>query len=97
MQAVAATKRVRSRRRSQKKSAFSNDMLIKLYELLRGERSAMKVFSKVLNEEIEFVSGAAEERGDASRPVYTTRELSFILSMSPDELRKYHYFKTRLV
>ena len=96
MQAVTVTKRVRSRRRSQKNSTFSNDMLIKLYELLRGERSAMKVFSKVLNEEIEFVSAAGEE-ADASRPVYTTRELSFILSMSPDELRKYHYFKTRLV
>lgn len=97
MQVAVQSQPIR-RRQEKRKSVFANDLLVKLHELLQGERAAVKVYSKALNEEIEFVNHIeGPVANDQVRPTYTTRELSMILSMTADELRKYHYFKTRLV
>lgn len=78
---------------------FSGDMLLQLYELLQGEREMVRVYSKALNGEICFVNSDDPLRGDlpAGLPVYSARELSFVLSLSAAELRRYHYLKMKLV
>ena len=77
---------------------FNNDMMLKLYELLQGEREVVKVYSKVLNSDLYFVNPELQERveDELECPTYTTRELSFVLSMTAEELQQYHYLKTRL-
>ncbi len=88
-------------RKSAKKTPtpkLNPDMLVQLYELLEGEREMVRVFSKALNEEICFVNPELVdvEKLPVDLPVYTTREIAFVLSMQPDEFRRYHYLKTRL-
>ena len=79
--------------------SFSGDMLLQLYELLQGEREMVWVYSNALNGEICFVNSDEPGRSDvpAGLPVYTARELSFVLSLSAAELRRYHYLKMKLV
>lgn len=87
----------RSRRKPRKN--FDTDMLVKLYELLQGERDMVRVHSKVLDSEICFVNAELYDPAKLSPncPAYTTRELAFVLSLSPSELRQYHYLKMKLV
>lgn len=75
------------------------DMLVKLYELLQGERDIVRVFSRALNKEICFINPDVSEieKNSADMPAYTTRELSFVMSLSPEELQRYHYLKMKLV
>ena len=78
----------------------SPDLLIKLYELLQGEKKMIRLYSKVLQSELCFVNAEQvppEELAHLDCPVYTTRELAYIISLSDEEFRRFHYLKTRLV
>ncbi len=78
---------------------FDADMMVKLYELLQGDRDMVKVYSKALDSEICFVNPALIDldKSGMEGPAYSTRELSFVMSLSPAELRRYHYLKMKLV
>jgi len=94
-----ATVRTVTRRRRKKREAkpFSSEMLVKLYELLQGERDSVILFSKALGEKIRFFNPATEtEEMRPDLPSYSTRELAFVLSMTQEEFYKYHYLKTHL-
>lgn len=97
---AALTKTV-ARRRSRHNSDkhFDGDMLLKLYELLQGERDMVRVHSKALDSEICFVNPEIHnpENLPPDCPAYTTRELAFVLSLSPAELQRYHYLKMKLI
>jgi len=78
----------------------SPELLVKLYELLQGERNIIRTYSHVLQSELCFVNAektSPEELARLDCPVYTTRELAYILSLSDEEFRRFHYLKTRLV
>ncbi|RMG68058.1 MAG: hypothetical protein D6715_03320 [Calditrichaeota bacterium] len=79
--------------------SIDSDLLLKLYELLEGERDMVRVYSKALQSEICFVNPAVfnPDTLETDCPVYTTRELAFVLSLSEEEFRRFHYLKTRLV
>ena len=92
------TKRRRKSAPAKQESHIGSDMLVKLHELLQGERDSVRLFSKALDSEICFINTAAlaEEYASLDCPVYTTRELSFVLSLSADEFQRYHYLKMKL-
>lgn len=98
MEAVL-TKTTRRRSRHKADQHFDADMLLKLYELLQGERDMVRVHSKALDSEICFVNPDVHnpEQMQLDCPAYTTRELAFVLSLSPSELQRYHYLKMKLV
>lgn len=98
MEAVL-TKTTRRRSRHKVDKQFDADMLLKLYELLQGERDMVRVHSKALGSEICFVNPEVHnpEQMQLDCPAYSTRELAFVLSLSPPELRRYHYLKMKLV
>ena len=75
------------------------DLILQLYELLEGRRAALIVYSQALQQAICFVNPALQPPNtvDGDLPVYTTRELAFILTLSPEEFRRFHYLKARLV
>lgn len=96
---LATQSKTTVRRRSRKTAKSEDpDMLVKLYELLQGDRDEVRLYSNILNSELWFINPALkkEDAYPADQPVYTTREIAFVLSMSPDELRRYHYLKTKL-
>ncbi|RMI13214.1 MAG: hypothetical protein D6681_06035 [Calditrichaeota bacterium] len=98
---VTPRQRTRRLRRSApaKSTTFAPDTLTQLYELLQGQRPMVKVYSRTLNTELCFVNPdvAQPVAIDPDTPVYSSRELSLVLSMTPEELQRYHYLKTRLV
>ena len=76
------------------------DLQVTLYELLHGKRNMIRVYSETLQNELCFVNAERIPPEDLARldcPVYTTRELAYILSLSEEEFRRFHYLKTRLV
>jgi len=76
------------------------DLQVTLYELLHGKRNMIRVYSETLQNELCFVNAERIPQEDLARldcPVYTTRELAYILSLSEEEFRRFHYLKTRLV
>jgi len=78
----------------------SSELLVQLYELLQGERHMIRIHSHVLQSELCFVNTekiSPEELARLDCPVYTTRELAYIISLSDEEFRRFHYLKTRLV
>lgn len=75
------------------------DLVLRIYELLQGERDMIKIYSKQLRCEIYLVNPALKDP-QALRvpvPVYTTSELAFVLSLSKDELKRFHYLKKKLL
>ncbi len=97
---VTLSKRpVRRKVKVSHRESFDADTLMQLYELLQGQRKMVRVHSKTLDEEICFVNpGAGGEEGvPPGCTHYSTRELSFVLSLSPEELKRYHYLKTKLI
>ncbi|HQU73869.1 MAG TPA: hypothetical protein PLG66_16305 [Calditrichia bacterium] len=91
---------VPSRRRKKRSadSRFDKNTMVELYELLQGQREQVQVYSKALNSHVLFVNQAIErEQADSTMPVFTTRELAFVLSLSEEELQRYYYLKMRLV
>lgn len=75
------------------------DLLVILYELLQGQREMVRVYSKVLQSEICLVNTplSTPELLTLDCPVYTTRELAQIISLSPEEFQRFHHLKTRMV
>lgn len=75
------------------------DLLVILYELLQGQRDMVRVYSKVLQSEICLVNTplSTPELLALDCPVYTTRELAQIISLSPEEFQRFHHVKTRMV
>ena len=92
-------KRVRRRSKPESHIALNPDLLLKLYELLQGERDMVRVYSKALHSELCFVNPERKnpDQLTADCPVYTTRELAYVISLSEDDFRRFHYLKTRLV
>lgn len=78
---------------------FDPDVVVKLYELLQGERKMIRIFSKSLGCEICFVNAELTNSMQLTIdcPVYTTEELAFVLSLTEAEFKQFHYLKTRLV
>ncbi len=75
------------------------DLVLKLYELLEGERDSVRLFSKALNCDLLFVNPERVNPDLLTHdcPVYTTRELAYVLSLTPEEFRRFHYLKMKLV
>lgn len=75
----------------------TRDMLLKLFELLQGERALIKIYSKKLKSEVFLVNPELQNPDDLNveLPVYTTNELAFILPMNAKEFKQFHYLKTR--
>ncbi len=92
-------KRIRQHSKYSEHIALNPDLLLKLYELLQGERDTVKVYSKALESELCFVNPHRmnPDQVTVDCPVYTTRELAHIISLSGEDFRRFHYLKTRLV
>jgi hypothetical protein len=76
----------------------SSALLLALYELLQGKRELLRVYSRALQQELCFVNTErAHADLPANCPVYTTRELAYILSLSEEDFRRFHQRKTRMV
>ncbi len=98
METMAIRPALKRLKRVKKSKSFSPDLLVQLYELLQGERESVRVYSKALDSELYFVNSedVAHQQKSLNCPVYTTRELAFVLSLSPSELKRYHYLKQKL-
>ena len=76
-----------------------DNLVVTLYELLQGKRDMVRVYSKALQSDLCFIN---PERLNTNLipmdcPVYTTRELAYILSLPEEKLKQFHYQKTRMV
>ncbi len=96
---ISPSTKIRRRSVHAKGVELSPDLLLQLYELLQGARGKVAVYSRALGCKIFFVNPAVvdSETLDKTIPIYTTRELAFVLSLSSEELRRYHYFKQHLI
>jgi hypothetical protein len=92
-------KRTERNVRQKNKTTAQPDLLLALYEVVQGEREMVRVYSKVLQSDICLVNPERlnPETLALDCPVYTTRELAYIISLSPEEFQRFHYLKTRLV
>lgn len=88
-------KAANKRRRTNRSQPLSTDLMLKLYELLQGERDMVRVHSDALDSDICFVNAALCDPSSllTDCPVYTTRELVHVLSLSADEFRRFHEVK----
>lgn len=93
------SKRARKRVKSGEHIRLNPDLLLQLYELLEGERAMVRVYSNALQSEICFVNPTRQDPDQLKSdcPVYTTRELAFVLSLSEEDFRRFHYLKMKLV
>ncbi len=93
------SQRTRKHHQPQKHIPLDTDLLLKLYELLQGERDMVRVYSKALQSELCFVNPDLVDptQLNIDCPVYATRELAYVLSLSAEDFRRFHYLKTRLV
>ncbi len=82
--------RVRRQRGSFPKT--DQDLLLKLYELLQGERDMIKVHSNTFDSDICFVNPALCDPSTLQTDclIYTTRELAQVLSLTPEGLRYFN-------
>jgi hypothetical protein len=94
-----AKKQHGKRRKEENHITLDTDLLLKLYELLQGERDVVYLYSKALQSELCFVNPEIKDPAQITTdcPVYTTRELAYIISLSTEDFRRFHYLKTRLV
>lgn len=92
-------KRSRQRQSAGSHISLDPDLVLKLYELLQGERDMVRLRSRVLDAEVCFVNPAQTDPDALPKdcPVYTTRELAYVLSLSDEDFRRFHYLKTKLV
>jgi hypothetical protein len=99
MKLLADKKKYQFFNRKKASKLFDPDMMVQIYELLQGDREMIKIYSKSLGSEICFVNA---ETTPAMRelppgcPVYTTEELAFVLTLSEEEFKRFHYLKNRL-
>ncbi len=77
----------------------SSGLVRVLYDLLQGKRELVRVYSRALGQELCFINAERvnPDLVPGNCPVYTTRELAYILSLSGEEFQRFHYLKTRLV
>jgi len=99
---MQANRIVRGKTRRRHTSAaidINGDLQLQLYELLQGQRGVVWVYSRAVQSELCFVNPAVQdpETLEVDSPVYTTRELAFVLSLSEEEFRRYHYLKMKLI
>ena len=87
------------RKRYSLSQKLNPDLMLKLSELVHGERDTVMIHSKALQSDICFVNPALRDPATlrVDCPVYTTRELAFLLSLSDEEFRRFHYLKTKLI
>ena len=85
----------KKRRRTKLSLQLSHNLILKLSELLQGERSMLKVHSNTFDSDICFVNPVVCDPATLQMecPVYTTRELAQVLSLSPAEFRRFHETK----
>jgi hypothetical protein len=90
-------KRIRQKRGNNPKT--DPVLLLKLYELIQGERDMVRVHSNALDSEICFVNPALYDPAALQMdcPVYTTRELAQVLSLSPEEFRRFQSAKKQRI
>lgn len=92
MENVIQKSRGRARRWKTGTSESDAGLLLKLYELLQGERGVIRVHSNVLGSDVYFVNPAvcdlAELQSDC--PVYTTGELAQVLELPPEGLGEFN-------
>jgi hypothetical protein len=76
-----------------------SDLLVALYELLQGERNMVRVYSKALQSELCFINPEQlnSDLLPTDCPIYSTKELAHIISLSEEEFRRYHYLKIKMV
>ena len=86
-------KRMRQKRGNNPKT--NPVLLLKLYELIHGERNMIRLHSNALDSEICFVNPALCDPTALQMdcPVYTTRELADVLSLSMEEFQRFHGVK----
>jgi hypothetical protein len=89
----------KKRRRTNPLQPLNSDLIFKLSELLQGERGMIKVHSDTFDSDICFVNPAVCDPAtlQIDCPVYTTRELAHVLSLSPEEFRQSHGLKVKSV
>lgn len=89
----------RSTIRKRENAASTVEPVIKLYELIQGERGIVKIYSEFLECEIYLINPGVTNLPPLPDdcPIYTTEELAFLVNLSEDDLRRYHYLKTRLI
>ena len=91
----------RTRKRPVQKSAQknNNDLTLVLYELLQGKREFVRVYSNTLQSDLCFVNPNKLDLAtlNIDCPVYTTKELAYIITLSKEDFLRFHYLKTRLV
>jgi hypothetical protein len=92
-------KRTKWRKRASRFPKPNPDLMIKLSELLQGEREMIRVHSEAFDSDICFVNPALCDPSTLQTdcPVYTTRELAHILSLSPEEFQRFNDLKTSSV
>jgi hypothetical protein len=88
----------KKRRRADTLQPLNSDLILKLSEMLQGERSMLRVHSNAFDSDICFVNPAVCDPATLQMdcPVYTTRELAHILSLSLEQFRRFHRVKTDL-
>jgi hypothetical protein len=76
-----------------------SELVLRLYQLLQGEREVVRVYSRVLQDDLYFINpdSVNTELLPGNCAVYTTRELAHIISISGEDFRRYHYLKLKKV
>lgn len=92
MRSIIEKRTIKRRKRTNRNSNPGSDLMFKLSELLQGEREMIRVRSDAFDSDICFVNPALRDPSTLQMdcPVYTTGELAHILSLSPEEFRKFH-------
>lgn len=92
MKSAIHRKATKKRKRTNPPQPLNPDLVFKLSELLQGERGMLKVHSDAFESDICFVNPAVCDPSTLQMdcPVYTTRELANVLSLSPEEFRQFH-------
>ena len=99
MKLLADKKKYQFFSRKKASKLFDPDIMVKIYELLQGEREMIKIYSKSLGCEICFINTETTTplQLPIDCPVYTTEELAFVLALTDEEFKRFHYLKTRLM
>lgn len=99
MKKLAGKSKKRNFIRGKDKKVFDPDIVVKIFELIQGEREILRIYSKSLESEICLINPELTSPLHLAMdcPVYTTEELAFILPLNEDEFKRFHYLKTRLV
>jgi hypothetical protein len=99
MKTTIQRKATKKRKRANPAQLFNSNLLFKLSELLQGEREMLKIHSDTFDSDICFVNPAVCDPSTLQMdcPVYTTKELAQVLSLSPEEFRQSHGLKVKSV